>query len=294
MPTHSEVTRFISSLLPPKPNDIPLLYHIPQSRTYNFDTAPCDQVVLSVTPTAGVYALLGPDPPNSRTTNSPDDARRPGSEEPRPPNTIAFLHRPDHLDRSRIRDNVLVLASHTSFTEHLTLGWNPYLAARLGVDTSPSSNTFIPVPSPTPTDPDRRIGALARINTILGPLLDAIEFEFGAIEAAQEGLSEEIHILALMNEFGADDVHRVLDLAVEQGWVRSERRLGRHVVCLTGRARGEGLEEAGRRGCTVVCVGEGVGEQWGIGFMAARVREEFGGRGNGVRVREVYEDELGG
>jgi putative NIF3 family GTP cyclohydrolase 1 type 2 len=306
--TQSTLIRFISSFLPPRPDDVPLYYHVPNDGYHPFETTPVSQVVLSVTPTKNVYDLIS----NSNSSNSkslqisllradsqdaneralPDGQAQPGT-------TIAFFHRPFTLDLPRLRNaNVLVLASHTSFDENLTVGWNPALAARLGVDVTPSpsfssseninDNTVCVIGYKG--DPTRRIGTVARVSTILGPLLQSIEREFGSIEHAQEGLSEEIYVLAMMNAFSADDVDRVLDMASERNWVPCVEQLGRHVLYLTGQPRKSGLEAAKKRGMTVVCVGKRVAEQWGISYLGARIRAEF----PGLKVSEVYEDELRG
>lgn len=278
-PTHSEVARFISSLLPPKQNDVPLHYHVPQNPSYNFEVSPTDQVVLSVTPSPNVYDIIGAD--GARGTRG----QRQGSEgsEERGPHTIAFLHRPFALDRNRVRDDLLVLASHTSFDEHLTVGWNPALARRLGIDMAKTLCV-----RGYKGDPDRKIGTIASVNMILGPLLRSIEYEFGAIDHAQEGMSEEIKLIAIMNAFSSDEVHRVLDLAQEYGWVPDAQNSGQHVLYLTGEPRKSGLEAAKQRGMTVVCVGKTSAEQWGITYMAARLRGTF----PTLDVKEIYEDRL--
>jgi putative NIF3 family GTP cyclohydrolase 1 type 2 len=275
MPNHFEVSQFISSLIPPRANDVPLFFHIPWNGAYDFSKAPVEQVVLSVTPTLNVYEAI------YARENGADD--RKNGEKPCPPQTIAFLHRPFTVDCRRLRNNVLVLASHTSFDENLTVGWNPALAQRLGMDTS----GMLCVKG-YKGDPDRRLGAIAKTSMILGPLLQSIEDEFGAIEYAQEGLSEEIHVFAMTNAFSANEVHRVLDMAQEQNWVPSTEQLGRHVLCLTGQPSQSGLTAAKEKGMTVVCVGARVAEQWGIGYMGNRLRAAF----PDLKVKEIYEDEL--
>jgi len=281
-PTHSEVARFISSLLPPRSNDVPLLYHVPRNHSYNFEGSPTEQVVLSVTPSPNVYDIIGAWTDSSRSGTRGQRQGSEGSEE-RQPHTIAFLHRPFDLDRNRIRDDLLVLASHTSFDEHLTVGWNPALAQRLGID---MANTLCV--KGYKGDPDRKIGTIAQVNMILGPLLRSIEYEFGAIDHAQEGLSEEIKVIAIMNAFSSNEVHRVLDIAQEEDWVPGAQNSGQHVLYLTGEPRKSGLEAAKERGMTVVCVGKTSAEQWGITYMAARLREMF----PSLQVKEIYEDRL--
>lgn len=277
-PTHAELTRFISSFLPPKSNDVSLLYHVPRAAIYNFETAPVQKVVLSVTPTTRIYEAIG----QSRNKNG-DGTGRSSSQKQRIPNTVCFLHRPYHLDRRRVRDDALVLASHTSFDENLTVGWNLALAHRLGlhVDDCLCVQGY-------KGDDERKMGIIGQTSQILGPLLKGIEEEFGAIEYAQEGLSEEIRVVAIMNAFNPDEVQRVVEMAHGQNWVPSVEQLGRHVLYLTGQERESGLREAKKLGMTVVCVGHRVAEQWGIEFLGARIRAEY----PGVQVKEIYEDGL--
>lgn len=278
-PTHAELTRFISSFLPPKSNDVSFLYHVPRSAVYNFETAPVQRVVLSVTPTAQIFEAIGEHKKTARKDSGhniqPDDLTT--------SHVVCFLHRPYHLDRRRIRDDALVLASHTSFDEHLTVGWNVPLARRLGLDVDECMCV-----QGYKGDDDRKMGIIGQTSQILGPLLNNIEEEFGAIEYAQEGLSEEIRVIAIMNAFNPDEVQRVVEMAHNQGWVPSVEQLGRHVLYLTGQEREAGLREAKKLGMTVVCVGHRVAEQWGIEFLGARIRAAY----PGVQVKEIYEDGL--
>ncbi|KAF2022147.1 hypothetical protein BU24DRAFT_38793 [Aaosphaeria arxii CBS 175.79] len=277
-PTHAEFTRFLSSHLPPKPKDVSLLYHVPRNPSYNFDSAPVEQVILSVTATAQVYDAIG-DP---RAVRRPGViGKRPGPEEQRQNNTICFLHRPFNLRRRWIRDDVLVLSSHLSFDEYLTVGWNTVLASRLGINVAESVCV-----QGYKGDADRTIGIVGSVSAILGLLLRSIEREFGAIEHAQEGLSEEIHVIAIMNAFHADEVQRVNEIAQEQQWVPTAQQSGKHVLYLTGQPRDSGLDEAKKLGMTVVCVGHRVAEQWGIEYLGKRIREKF----PFVTVKEIYED----
>jgi putative NIF3 family GTP cyclohydrolase 1 type 2 len=280
--THSEITRFVSSLLPPRANDVSLLYHVPRKGGYNFEKAPVEHVVLSVTPTSRLYEAIGNSHDGAYTGSG---GKRFASEEARPPHTVCFLHRPFTLDRRRVRKDVLVLASHTSFDENLTIGWNLPFAKRLGMNVHESLCV-----QGYKADPERKIGIIGQVSTILGPLLRVIEIEFGGIEHAQEGLSEEIYIIAVMNAFSKNEVYRVLDMAQDEQWVPrtpSDEKLGKHVLYLTGQPRESGLAAAKEQGMTVVCVGHRVGEQWGINYLASCLRAEF----LGVHIQEVYEDE---
>jgi putative NIF3 family GTP cyclohydrolase 1 type 2 len=280
-PTHTAVSRFIASILPVKDNDVSHLYHVPRNTLYNPDTAIVEQIVLSITPTPGVYSLIGYplDKPNI-------DSKAPlPITNARPPHTVTFLHRPFTLDRRSVRRGALVLASHTSFDENLTVGWNPALAERLGISASESLCV-----QGYKGDLQRKIGIIGQVAASQEALLGQIQGEFGEIEMVQSGLSDEIRVVAIMNAFNDDEVHRVLGMAQQHGWVPdvTSEEQGKHVLYLTGQPRESGLQVAAALGLTVACVGHKKAEEWGIRYLATGLRAAF----PGAHVEEVYEDEI--
>ncbi|KAJ4357552.1 uncharacterized protein N0V89_002128 [Didymosphaeria variabile] len=277
-PTHSAITTFITTLLPPKPNDVQLLYHVPQHPRYAPDTARIDQIVLSVAPTPGVYDFIGYGPPKD-----PAPAQH-GEMAPRLPRTLCFLHRPFTLDRRRVRRGTLVLASHTSFDENLTVGWNAALAAQLGMDLQTSDCV-----QGYKGDPERKIGIVGRTAMTMGAVDKILREQFGPFESRLVGSEEErIDVVAIMNAFNPGEVDRVLDIAKQRGWIASaEQGGGRHVLYLTGQPRESGMAVAKEYGVQVVCVGHRAAEEWGIRYMSRRLRENF----PGVDVKEIYEEE---
>ncbi|KAF3045430.1 hypothetical protein E8E12_003244 [Didymella heteroderae] len=266
LPTHAAVTRFLASLLPFKENDVPLLYHVPQRRRYEAELAFLDRIVLSITPTPGVYPFIG------------------HTEAHHPPRTVCFLHRPWQLDRRAVRGDTLVLSSHKSFDENITVGWNPPLAMRFGML---EDNWFCV--QGYKGDPTRKIGIVGAVSTPRDTILERIQREFGQTELIQAGQSDEIRVVAIMNAFSEEEVMRVLDMAQERGWVpdASFEARGRHVLYLTGQPRESGMLAATALGLTVACVGHRTTEEWGIRFLAAALRTAF----PNVTVEEVYEDE---
>lgn len=280
--THAVVSRFVESLLPLKENDVPRLYHTPRNPRYDAESAVVEQVVLSVTPTPGVYSKIGYDNYQLATDVPGSSATR----SQRPPRTLCFLHRPFDLDRRAVRRGTLIVSSHTSFDEVLTVGWNPCLADRLGMDIH-ASLCMQGYKGKAGWDPDRRIGILGQVNQHRDLLIRRIENEFGVVELAQEGLSDEIYIVAIMNAFNGEQVDRVLDLARQEGWIAPGDD-GRNLLYLTGQPRLAGLEAAKEHGMSVACVGHRAAEEWGIRYMAAQLRIAF----PGVHVEEVYEEEI--
>ena len=272
-PTHAAVTRFVASILPLKENDVARLYHTPRNPRYNPETAIVDQIALSVTPTPGVYNNIG---------YAPDDASFNVSA-PRPPRTLCFLHRPFTLDRRSVRRSTLVLSSHTSFDELLTVGWNTALAEQLGMDLNDSACV-----QGYKGDPERKIGIVGQVSMSRDLLLSRIKEEFGEVDLGHDGLSDQIHAVAIMNAFHEDEVHRVLELALQRGWAAAnDDAPGKHLLYLTGQPRVGGLEAAKALGMTVACVGHRPAEDWGIQYLAAQLRLTF----PGVSVEEVYEEE---
>jgi len=275
-PTHAAVTQFISAVLLPKTNDVQLLYHVPRHPKYDADTARVDQIVLGVTPTPGVYERIGLEATKAVVT-VPRDAL------PRPPRTVCFLHRPFTLERRRVRRGTLVLASHTSFDEILTVGWNLALAERLNMNVSESICV-----QGYKGDAERKIGVIGQVSMSRGLLASRIKQEFGTVEAVYEGMSEDIGVVAIMNAFNAGEVQRVLGLAQERGWLRAGEHVGGQMLYLTGQPRESGLFAANESGMSVVCVGHRSAEEWGIRYMASRLRTAF----PDVSVKEVYEEEV--
>ncbi|KAF2090302.1 hypothetical protein K490DRAFT_36149 [Saccharata proteae CBS 121410] len=161
---------------------------------------------------------------------------------------LAFLHRPWTLDRAAMRRRVAVLSSHTGFDSALTMGWNTALAGRLGLGVEGA----------------REFGGAGQV-----------------VQGDGEGRS--VAVVAIMNAFHADVVDRVLDAARGQGWVVD----GGEVLYLTGQTRLSGMAAAAEAGMPVLCVGHKACEEWGIRFLAGRLREKY----PKLEVQEVYEEE---
>ncbi|TKA65885.1 hypothetical protein B0A49_10216 [Cryomyces minteri] len=264
LPTNAALTRFLSTLLPLRPRDVPFLYHSPRYRHYNPETALTTKVILSVTPTEGVYG----------GTNQVQS---------QPP--LVFLHRPFNLDRSRLAYGTTVVSSHTAFDEFLTVGYNTALATRLGLNSEGCECV-----QGYKGDPERRIGIVGRVSSTVGELTAHIRKEFGAWDEVH-GFSDEDHaapvdVVAIMNAFHAEEVQRVLDTAATRDWISVPSDGGR-VLYLTGQARVPGLEAAMKKGIRVVCLGHRTAEEWGIRYLAQRLREQW----PRLVVDEVYEVE---
>ncbi|KAF2109216.1 hypothetical protein BDV96DRAFT_503211 [Lophiotrema nucula] len=275
-PTHAAVTGHVSTLLPPKTNDVSRIYHVPRHPHYDPIRSLADKIILSVTPTSGVYKEIGyleAHEPQSVINGAPS-ARS-------PPRVACFLHRPFTLDRRRVRKGTLVLSSHTSFDEVLTVGWNTAFAAGLGMNVAESICI-----QGYKGDSERKIGIVGRVSMQQTALLRHIQQEFGTIEYIKESVSEDLRVVAIMNAFRAEEVERVFEAAQQQGWISPERG-GIDMLYLTGQPRESGLAAATALGIAVACVGHRAAEEWGIRYMAASLRSAF----PRVEVKEIYEEE---
>ena len=273
VPTHTDLVAFFQRLLPVSTNakEVPFLWHKPRHPAYNPSLRPTTAVVLSITPTPGFY-------------EANNDTSKPSA-------PLCFLHRPWTLDRYALRKGSLVLANHASFDEHLTVGWNVALATRLGLDLSGAVCI-----QGYKNNPDRKIGLVARLSEPMpaAALAKKIKDEFhgvGDFHAPQDvadetSASASISVVAIMNAFHADEIQRVLDAAREKDWIEPDVD-GRCVLYLTGAARDYGLAAIKDVNMPAFCVGHRACEEWGIRFIAERLRAEW----PSLEVIEVLEDE---
>ncbi|KAH0142415.1 hypothetical protein KCU67_g14043, partial [Aureobasidium melanogenum] len=177
------------------------------------------------------------------------------------------------------------------FDEVLTTGWNEALAQRLDLYTGEDAVCIQGYKG----DPDRRIGLVAAFRTPvnLGAVSDLIKREFGQWDAvfgadveSETDMAQPVTVVAIMNAFHPDEVHRVAEAASSKGWI-SDINDGNRLVYLTGQAREPGLLAAKDKKMKVFCVGHRSCEEWGIRYIASELRKEF----PMVDVCEVYEDE---
>lgn len=263
-PTLVSIAAFLGSFFPERNRDTPFFYHTPRGNVPA--STPISNVVLSITPTTGVYSLL-----HQRSASPP----------------LAFLHRPFTLERHKLPKKATVLSCHKGFDEVLTVGYNTILAARLGMDID--RNVCL---QGYKGDRERRIGIVGPVNASVIDVLQRIRAEFGEWEGvygtechvqSDAGSQGTVKALAIMNAFHGEEVERVAQAAVEQGWAQDAAAC----LYLTGQAREPGLEAAMAKGMKVVCVGHRICEEWGIKYLASRLREEY----PMLQVEEVFEDE---
>lgn len=266
VPTHTQLAEFISRILPFHAQDVPLLYHVPRWTRYDPNHILVRDVVLSITPTPGVYEKLG------QLAKGRQRA-------------VCFLHRPFQLDRRALPRGSLILANHKRFDELLTTGYNMALASRLGMAIERAFCI-----QGYKGDPDRRIGIVGVLvgDHTVNTLRSIIETEMGVADIYQntESSSRAIRAVAIMNAFTPDEVARVVATAVEAGIVQSDDASG--LLYLTGQPRQLGLQAAASVKMPVVCVGHRPCEEWGIRFLGHQLRQTW----PDLAVHLIFEDEV--
>ena len=283
------------------------------------------KLVLSITPTEGVYTALGASPlppplnhplsdgiaePAPATATVPNGFKRPASGREKF-TTAAFLHRPWSLTRGRLPHGTTVWTSHKAFDESLTTGYNLALLQRLGANVR-DPKVLVGYKG----DEGRRIGVVAgfgetgkeelgtedvkrRIIAQFGDLQGEGDW-FGFNDSAQEVVNDDgtsssneikrsskITSIACMNAFHPAEIDRVATAAVKAGLVPSLDDCS-SLIYLTGAVREEGLEAALQKGMKVVCVGHRLCEVWGIAYLAEKVKEKW----PQVDVQVVDEEEV--
>lgn len=282
LPTHADLTSFLTTFLPPAANDVPYLYHSPRSPSYDATKQVASKVVLSVTPTKGVYQHIHYED-NEKSL-------------PRNSSPVSFLHRPFELDRKRVNETfhgrrTLLLASHKSFDSALTVGWNAQLAARLGLDVSSALCV-----QGYKGDKDRKIGLIGKIagGTVrLSTVVERVKAEFAGdgdvyeppTPPGTEPSEPSISTVAIMNAFHPAELSRVLAMISEA----TPHTRSSEVLYLTGAAREHGLKAASEADVTAICVGHKPCEEWGIRFLAEQLRKKW----PALRIEQVYEEEEG-
>lgn len=199
---------------------------------------------------------------------------------------------PTHADLNRkaLRSGALVPASHASFDENLTVGWNVALAERLQVDVTSSICL-----SGYKDNPDRTIGLVGTFArpVMMNELISTISQQYDGIgelsglPADKDVPEREVKALAIMNAFHEDEIIRVMRAAHDQGWTGSAED-GSKILCLTGAAREYGLEAIAKYNMVACCVGHRVCEEWSVRYLAEQIRLNW----PGIDVIEVLEEEV--
>lgn len=165
-----------------------------------------------------------------------------------------FLHRPWGLTPGALPPGAGLLASHRPFDERLTTGFNPALAARLGM-------TKLEPLGEREGRPLGMLGTVAR--QPFGDFLARTREEFGGVEAAHPPRRGEGARVAAVN-------------AMTDALVREAAERGADVY-LTGVQRVPARAAVAETGIGVVAVGHRRAEEWGLRELARLLRERWPG-----------------
>ena len=164
-----------------------------------------------------------------------------------------LLHRPFRLGEARW-PGLGVLAVHGALDPELTTGWNPALAATLGLhDPQPLYRGGI------------RIGMTA---TLAAPLpwavwVERLRFEFGGLDGDEGRGTALVRRTAVANAFTATLVEAALEAGAD--------------AYVTGEPRVPGVRAATATGLGTVYVGHRRSELWGLRQLARELEEAFPG-----------------
>lgn len=166
-----------------------------------------------------------------------------------------LVHRPFGLWPAMLPNGLGVLAAHRALDDLHSVGYNPALAAALGLeaDDEPLMRG------------GNRVGVVARPPEPLD-LEDAVrrvEDEFGGLEDAVGPEPSGLEAVAFVGAM----TKALVEAAAERG-------AGLYV---TGQVRKPGLEAAEQRGVRVVAVGQDRAEWWGLRRLGALLQEAFPG-----------------
>lgn len=165
-----------------------------------------------------------------------------------------FLHRPWGLAPGALPPGVGLLASHRPFDERLTTGFNPALAARLGMTAL----------EPLGERDGRPLGMLGAVERQpFDGWLARVREEFGGLEAAQPPRGGEVARVAAAN-------------AMTDALVREAAERGADAY-LTGQLRVPARAAIAATGIGVVAAGHRRAEEWGLGELARVLRGRWPG-----------------
>lgn len=164
-----------------------------------------------------------------------------------------FLHRPWKLQPEEWEPNIGVVSYHLPFDERLTLGFNPRLAAVLGMEAYQGFGE----------KEGRPIGTIGKIEPqSFVNLCDRIHQIFGGCEQTLAGnLDTQVQQVAL--------VGAMTDALVRQAHARGAD------VYITGQIRQPAIAAVRETGIAAIAVGHQRIEEWGLRALAGVLRERF-------------------
>ncbi len=165
-----------------------------------------------------------------------------------------FLHRAFKLDFSTLPDDIGVLASHLPFEEKLALGYNPRLAAMLGM-------THLETLGYRKGRPLGMIGSVPPQS--VAAFYQSVTETFGGRDESRTCERNEVTKVAVVGAMTAELMHEASQRGAE--------------VYVTGQMRKPAKEAIIDTGLGLVIVGHPRSEQWALAALANVLRERFCG-----------------
>lgn len=165
-----------------------------------------------------------------------------------------FLHRPWKLEIEQLPSDVSVLSYHLAFDERLTLGFNPDLAAKLGIGD-------LEIFGEKAGRPIGMVGQTERQS--FKDYCDRVEAAFEGLEAVHLGKSDSIARVAV--------VGAMTDVLIREAVARGAE------VYITGQFRQPAKQAVLEMGIAVIVVGHRRSEVWGLNRLAEVVRDRWPG-----------------
>jgi len=173
-----------------------------------------------------------------------------------------WLHRPWNLDLSALPTGVGVLTHHLPFDETLTLGYNLYLAGKLGL-----SNLEEIGYKQAPGLPPRAIGMLGE--TTSADWFEKLTLEFEGKDGSN------LLVEVLQQEISHQTTTRIAVVgAMTEALVREAAERGA-TVYVTGQYRQPARRAVEETGIHVVEIGHRASEEWGLRSLAGVLRERW-------------------
>ena len=173
-----------------------------------------------------------------------------------------WLHRPWKLDLTSIPANVAVLYHHLPFDEHLTIGYNQWMANALGITPETqvgSGEAIYPVIGYKQAHnlPARPIGLIGRAPGLdFGGWLYRINDEFGGYDEVHPGAGKQ------PNGNGVAIVGAMNDALIREA---ADRGVG---IYITGQFRKAAQQALDETGMGVIAIGHQRSEEWGLLMLA--------------------------
>ncbi len=165
-----------------------------------------------------------------------------------------FLHRAFKLDFAALSEDTGVLASHLPFEEKLALGYNPRLAAMLGM-------THLEALGARKSRPLGMIGCVPP--QTVAAFYQSVTETFGGRDEARTCERNEVTKVAVVGAMTAELMHEASQRGAE--------------VYVTGQMRKPAKEAIIDTGLGMVIVGHPRSEQWALSALANVLRERFCG-----------------